>query len=175
MEKLECWKQMLLYISIGILTLKYKADLVAYNGGDVCVVDDFDFTPLLIVTHTCDSRMGFHHHHRQKKKIFVIPCFISFIHSIVSMMTLLPVVLLAKDGDCWIVDTGTSKSSSQIHKWDPKIPTPSTILNVTTHNPFNFIAYQFFGNEQPTSLCRKYEINISKVTRIDYAASVPYH
>ena len=82
---------MLLYISIGILTLKYKADLVAYNGGDVCVVDDFDFTPLLIVTHTCDSRVGFHHHHRQKKIIFVIDLVFHFIHSFdptLSMMTL---------------------------------------------------------------------------------------
>ena len=62
----------------------YKADLEAYNGGDVCVVDDFDFTPLLIVTHTCDSRVGFHHHHhRQKKKIFVIDLVFHFIHSFI--------------------------------------------------------------------------------------------
>ena len=62
---------MLLYISIGKLT-QYKADLVAYNGGDVCVVDDFDFTPFDCDTYMRQSCGIPSHHHRQKKKIFVI-------------------------------------------------------------------------------------------------------
>ena len=112
---------MLLYISIGKLT-QYKADLVAYNGGDVCVVDDFDFTPF-----DCDTYM------RQS---------------------------------CGIPSSSSSsekenlrdRSRVSFHSFiRPYViyDDVTYILNVTTHNPFNFIAYQFFGNEQqPTSLSK---------------------